>query len=318
MDIQFFMFADNNNNSISFEPVTRINIDYQVSSVATDGNTAVIGSKTGNSQNGSCAYVYEKDQDGFWYFKDILKPRDFNKGEDGEAFYISEGTLFGRSVAVDSDVIIVGADDDGELGEGSAYIFRRNQSAWIEEVKLIAPRLSEGYGYSVSIKGNIAIVSDVAYGNSQEGAVFVYEYESINNSWNKSAFNLLNENCSSFFGSFVRLTYDDGLLVGCDGDNVTHYYEKQVESSGANVYIMTQNITFDYYISSIDVDGDIMVTSEDRNQMSNLLRFFVRRDHAWEQFNKIDEPNFDSSFGYSVALSGNVTLIASAKNVYRV
>jgi hypothetical protein len=318
IDIQFFIFANNNNFSISFEPVTRINIDYPVSSVATDGNTAVIGSISGNGQNGSCAYVYEKDQDGIWYLKDILKPRDFNKGDDGEAFYISNGTMFGRSVAVNNDIIIVGADDDGELGEGSAYIFRRNQTAWIEEVKLIAPRLSEGYGYSVSINGNVAVVSDIAYGNYQEGAVFIYEYESVNNSWNKSVINLLDENCFSYFGSFVRLTYDDGLLVGCDGNNVTHYYEKKVESSGANEYILKQNITFDNYLSSIDVDGDTMVTSETRTPISNLLRFFVRRGHVWEQFNKIDEPNFDSSFGYSVALSGNVTLIASAKNVYRV
>ncbi|KAL3797156.1 hypothetical protein HJC23_000494 [Cyclotella cryptica] len=316
IDIHFFLFANSTNPSASFELVTKIDIDYPASSSAIDGNTAVIGSTNGNGKNGSSAYVYERDQDGIWYLKDILKPRDFRKGEEGQANYISNGTLFGRSVAIDGDVIIVGADDDGEVGEGSAYIFRRNNTTWIEEEKLTAPRLAEGYGYSVSIKGNVAVVSDVAYGNDQEGAVFIYQYESLHNSWNKSVTTLLNENCSFFFGSYVRLTYNDGLFVGCESNNATHYYVKQINASGENEYILRQKIRYDNYLYSIDVDGDIMVTSEARKSIAGRIHFLVRKDHIWEQFNEVDEPNFDSSFGSSVALSGNLTLVATGKNVY--
>ena len=46
--------------------------------------------------------------------------------------------LFGSSVSIDGDRVVVGArrDDDAGSGSGSAYIFRRDGTSWSQEAKL--------------------------------------------------------------------------------------------------------------------------------------------------------------------------------------
>ena len=78
---------------------------------------------------------------------------------------------------------------------------------------------------------------------------------------------------------------------------------------------MKQSIVFNHFIKTADINGDTMVT---RGHISNLIPFFVRRNHVWERVNKIDGHTFGFDLGYNVALSGNITLIALDKNVYLV
>ena len=113
----------------------------------------------------------------------------------------------------------------------------------------------------------------------------------------------------------MRLTYNGEILVGCEGNSSTQCYEKQVGSSGVKGYILKQSIPFNNVVISVDVDRDAMVR---REHISIIIQFFVRRNHVWEKVNKIDGSTFDTSIGYSVALSGNITLIALEKNVYLV
>ena len=69
----------------------------------------------------------------------------------------------------------------------------------------------------MSIKCNILPVNDIVYGPDHKGAVFIYKYEPLSNSWNNSGDTFMNDGRSYFFGSFVRLTYNGELLVGCEG-----------------------------------------------------------------------------------------------------
>jgi hypothetical protein len=69
---------------------------------------------------------------------------------------------FGVSVSISGDYAIVGADWDDDKGDysGSAYVFRRDGTGWVQQQKLTA---SDGaavdwFGFSVSISGDFAIV----------------------------------------------------------------------------------------------------------------------------------------------------------------
>jgi len=122
------------------------------------------------------------------------------------------GDTFGSSVAIDGDWMIVGApfDDDRALLAGSAYIFRRQGEAWVQEAKITAVDASQFdfFGVSVSISGNAAIVG--AYmddGGQSTGAAYIFRRNGSN--WVQEA----------------RLTVDDafpgqrfGTSVSIDGD----------------------------------------------------------------------------------------------------
>ena len=57
------------------------------------------------------------------------------------------GDGFGLSVSISGDYIVVGApnDDDEGSNSGSAYVFKRNRTIWIQEAKLTASD-AEGAG----------------------------------------------------------------------------------------------------------------------------------------------------------------------------
>jgi len=75
----------------------------------------------------------------------------------------ASGDLFGKSVSISGNyAIVVGAyqdDDDGD-SSGSAYVFERTGSGWIQRAKLTASDGTTGdfFGTTVSISGNYAIV----------------------------------------------------------------------------------------------------------------------------------------------------------------
>lgn len=66
--------------------------------------------------------------------------------------------LFGCSVCINDDYLIVGAQEPA--GRGAAYVFRYGGAAWVREAKLTAPdgETPYGFGHSVSISRGNAIV----------------------------------------------------------------------------------------------------------------------------------------------------------------
>ena len=89
---------------------------------------------------------------------------------------------FGSAVAVDGDVIAVGAPLDDELEKGlthgAVYVFRRIGGHWFEEAKLFGSQAgwNDVFGSSVAIQGNLLVVgqphSDPA--GSDFGAAYVF------------------------------------------------------------------------------------------------------------------------------------------------
>ena len=102
-----------------------------------DGDTAVVGADfdpAGGLERGA-AYVYYRDHGGPGAWGEVTKLM----ADDG-----ADGARFGISVAIDGDLVAVGAffDDDGAIFDsGSAYVFDRNlggADAWGQVAKLVA------------------------------------------------------------------------------------------------------------------------------------------------------------------------------------
>ena len=60
-----------------------------------------------------------------------------------------------------------------------------------------------------------------------------------------------------------------------------------------------------------------MVVGEFRVGRSFNIHFLVQENNVWEEVATIDEILFGTEFGRADALYGNITLVASERNVYQ-
>ncbi len=140
------------------------------STVSLDGDVLVAGSPQANIEieDEGAAYVFRRNGT-TWTEEQKLTAAD-----GGEQQY------FGRSVSVDAGRILVGSDQDDDLGvfSGSAYVFRFNGSSWVQEQKLTANdgTANDFFGATVCIQGERAIIGsiydDVPFLNSGSAYVF--------------------------------------------------------------------------------------------------------------------------------------------------
>lgn len=113
-------------------------------SVAIDGASIVVGAY--NNDGTGSVYVYELDNDS-WVFSQKFK-----------AASPASGAYFGKAVDIQSDVIVVGADNQS-TSAGRAYVFKRNGVLWEQEQVLGDPGLAlSRFGASVSVDGSYIAV----------------------------------------------------------------------------------------------------------------------------------------------------------------
>jgi hypothetical protein len=106
-------------------------------SVAIEGDTAVVGAPAEANSAGR-AYVFGRNG-GVWTERAVLS-----------AVGGTPGNLFGASVALDGERLVVGAPGQGN---GAAYVYRRFGSSWSERAQLTAsdPDPADGFGGAVSL-----------------------------------------------------------------------------------------------------------------------------------------------------------------------
>jgi hypothetical protein len=128
------------------------------SSVCLHDGRAVIGAPRKGQETG-VAYVFA-GQGSNWSQEARLSSASSQQGDH-----------FGNSVAIHGDTALVGADlSGGFTNAGSAYVFERSGSSWIEQAELSASDTvaNHYFGSSVSLQGDRALVG--AHGGLSVGA----------------------------------------------------------------------------------------------------------------------------------------------------
>jgi len=286
--------------------------------VAISDNVVVAGAPNINDKNGSVS-VYQKASafgSEFWFEYAQLSPNIVSPREN-----------FGDAVDIDGNVIVVGAYDYRD-NRGSAYIFRRNEtnpwSSWIQEAKLLPddPQL-RSFGRSVSINDNTIAVGDSTYNNSS-GAVFVYTYDPLSKSWSQMNETITNHDCEDHFGSGLALSRENGLFVGCPGEQrgtgAVFYY---IQAKSGDHYVLQQKIeSLEGYsndnfgaFDQISVDDNLVVIGTE-TETNGTVHIFANTNNAWLEVLRIESPPAIRQFGYKVAISGKRVLVSSISNVY--
>ncbi len=136
----------------------------------------------------------------------ILLPTDLNVGEG-----------FGRDVAIDGDIAVIGVvnDNDGGVAAGAAYVFRLIGGIWEQEAKLIATdaRPVAKFGRSVAVSGGRLLIgaAEDDRDGAFSGAAYLYEYDSLSGQWAEvKRFTPSDIQPGDFFGGGVAI---DGDLI---------------------------------------------------------------------------------------------------------
>jgi len=205
--------------------------------------------------------------------------------------------LFGVSVAIFEDLIVVGAegensatgeeDDNSANNAGAAYLFRRTGTTWSQEAYLKAsnPSAGDAFGTSSAISGNTIIVGAHLEDSSATG---------------------VNEDGSD------NAAADSGAAYVFVNDGSGWREEAFLKASNAD--------PADQFGFSVGLSDDIAVVGarfEDRNieglEDAGAAYIFVRNNGVWSQEDILRGtfPDANDRFGESVAISGETAVVGS-------
>jgi uncharacterized repeat protein (TIGR01451 family) len=296
-------------------------------SVCISGETVVAGARfddIGGAVDAGSAYVFIRSGTTWSEQQKLLA------SVSGAAF-----DLFGGSVSVSGDTVVIGAErDDTPAGTdaGAAYVFVRSGTTWSEQQKLVPADGAAGdaFGSSVSISGDTVVVG--AAGDDEPGALeagSVYVFVRSGTTWTQQQKLLASDGAQlDRFGSAVALS-GDTVVVGSPFDDNTG----GVDAGSAYVFVRSgttwteeqkllpsDGAANDSFGLSVSAAGDTVVAGmpNDFNAggvQAGSAYVFVRSGTIWSEQQKLLASDGASSdhFGVSVSVSGD-TVIAGAND----
>ena len=237
-------------------------------SVAMSDDVIIVGafSQDTEATNAGAAYIFERDSSGTWTKKEPLFASNAEQGD-----------LFGYSVAISGDTVIVGAvGEDAKATEaGAAYIFERDSSGtWTETEKLV-PGTDQSYsqfGYSVAIRDNIAIVGAYSeHGTEVEyaGAAYVFERDSSGTWTEKQKLWSLDPDYMQNFAYSVAIS-DNVVIASATNYNPFGSNNNRANYTGAAyLYALASPVKNNVLVGS--EDGDSPVVIQDNSKLGTVV-----------------------------------------------
>ena len=289
--------------------------DWFGSSVALDGDTALIGAPGHNA-----AYVFTRSG-GVW-------TQEAELSSDG-----ATGEFFGSSVAVSGNTALVGApqrDIARQAGAGAAYVFTR-RGVWTQQAELTAGDSAalDRFGWSVAVSGETALIGAPGHTSARHiaaGAAYVFARSGA--VWTQQAeLTAADGATDDWFGSSVALSGE--ALIGAP------YHDVAGHASGGAAYIFlcsggvwaqqaeltaANGATGDQFGSSVALGGGTALVGAEECDVAGresvgAAYAFVPSGGVWTQQAELtagdDEGTTADFFGASVALSGATALVGA-------
>lgn len=289
-------------------------------SVAVDGDVLVVGAPNDDDMDvdSGAAYVFHRIA-GEWTFVEELV------AYDGQSF-----ELFGSSVGVSGDTIVVGAPNTKQPapGAGAIYIFTWNGSTYGSGKRVNAPDAagSDAFGTSVGIEGNRIVVgapSGDVPGFTNAGKVYLLEKTA--SQWSApQEFHPADASADAAFGTSVAIR-GSRVIVGAPNDdqrafNAGAAYIYELGPSGPTLdgkVVAADGQNSDSFGNSVALDIDRAVVGANRDDdlgsSSGSAYIFDRVGGSWTQAVKLTRAGGHSAdnFGISVAVRGDAVLVGA-------
>ncbi len=241
--------------------------------------------------------------------------------------------MFGSSVSVSGDTMVVGAREDDCATEescGSAYVYRFNGIGWSFEQKLTASGADTlpSFGASVSTGADTVIVGEPfadCPAGLYCGAAYVYRFNGT--SWVKEQeLTAVDAAAVDFFGTTISLS-GNTIVVGAPADN----FAAGSDCGSAYVYrfngtdwVLEQKLfasdaaANDFFGISVSVSGDTTFVAADRDDCAGgadcgSVYVFRFNGTFWVEEDKLTASDAEAGdrFGISLALSGSTAFVGA-------
>ena len=291
-------------------------------SVGISGDYAMVGvpnDDTDDGRNAGSIQVFFRSETG-WVQHQKLNLSDAAADDE-----------FGTTLAMSGDYAIVGVPrkDDAGKNAGAAYIFARQGTQWVEQMKLVALDAKAGdyFGISVAIAGNTALIGAHRTNDPVADAGAAYIFERRGNTWIQTT--VLTAPDANRFANF-------GFSVGTDGNTaiIGAIRDDEADEDAGAAYIFVRDPSGwifqkklmgnnteakDNFGYAVDVDGDFAIVTSPRNKGTGAAYIYKREEgRFWLQKRNRTrirmipiDPDGATSFGVSVDISGETAVIGA-------
>lgn len=318
-------------------------------SVAIYGDYAIVGAprKTATvgfelNSNAGAAYIF-KNTDGQWSQLQKIQASDRETGDE-----------FGYAVAISENYVIIGAPYEDEYvngvssasNKGSAYIYKKTETLWTDEQKIVGGSVGDGdnFGWSVGINEDYAIIgtprdSQIASGGgilTDAGSAYIFRKFSSGTWTQMQSIGASDEGASDEFGTAVAISgnyvivgamfEDHNATGGANLSNAGSAYIFELsdgEWSQMDKLVASDRQEMDNFGVSVSISGDYAIVgayNEDEDPAggntqnnSGSAYIFKYTSGNWAEVNKIvasDRGGYDL-FGNAVAISGDYAIVGA-------
>jgi hypothetical protein len=279
--------------------------------VAVSGNTAIVGAP-GTTSDVGAAYIYVKGPSGWPEQPTVaLAPNS------------AESKGFGESVAVSENTAVVG----GAVGNaGAAYIYVKGASGWPERptTTLLAPAGDDSFGSALAVSGHTLVVGAEA-ANSDAGAAYIYVKGA--SGWPTTPTTTLSNpgtHSDDYFGESVAASGNTVIVGATNMTNPPDAGAAYIYVKGASGWPERPTVRLsdptaklhDWFGYSVAVSGNTAVVSATAaSSYAGAAYIYVKSASGWPEQPTVSlsDPatHSEDAFGYSVAVSGNKTVVGA-------
>ncbi len=252
-----------------------------------------------------------------WYQKDTIL------ASDG-----SHSDYFGGSVAVDGDVMVVGAthEDTNGTDSGAVYVYRRGTNGhWTQEAKLMTAGWSgyDQFGFSVDVDENVIVVGSILNDdtNTDAGAAFVFRYNGAE--WMQEAQLLASDGYREDHFGAVSIS-GDTIVVGAawedaNGDESGSAYVFQYNGTDwieEAKLLASDGVADDRFGGAVSISGKIIVIGAYKEGdicCTGSAYVYRYNGSTWNEeaiLRASDREGWDY-FGYSVSVDGDAVVVGA-------
>lgn len=311
---------------------------YFGTNVALHGDLLVVGSpqqEVNGQRRAGSVFLYRRDAlTREWTLLHTLSPEIAN-------------AEFGHAVAIEDDILAVGAIDEtaeGQQAAGKVHLYQRNLGGpdnWGELTSFTGSgiRRFEDFGSTLALhQGLLAVGAERAQvgGISNVGVVYLFDRDEggVNNWGEIRRLQAADPVANSRFGRALAIS-GDRIAVGCpdlavDGQSrkgAVYLFERNAGGDNnwgqAGKISPADGLRNDYFGRALALDRDLLIVGSNEHDLApsfnqGAVYFFERNqggDNNWGQAHKIDSPllNVALRFGGSLALDEDTLAVSASQ-----
>lgn len=247
------------------------------------------------------------------------------------------GDRFGHSVALDGDVLVVGAYRDDDMcapgtscNSGSVHVYRRANNQWLHEAELHADDLASGdnFGRAVALSGNTLLVGSPLDDDHGSGSGSAYVFTFSGGAWTQQAKLTASDAASGdTFGGALAIEGDTAVVGSVRNDHAggSNAGAAYVYTRTGGTWSQTAKLTAAdaeanaNFGNAVDLSLDTIIVGAENDddpvvgRNAGAAYMFTLLGGSWTQTAKVTASltEMDARFGWAVKVLGETAVITA-------